>query len=178
MADLLIVTGPTGVGKSTTSRVVAGSVDKSAHIRIDDFTRFVVNGWVEPWLPAAGQQNDVLGRAVVAAAMQFTSSGYTVVVDGTVFTEPLAELALACAQRDVALHYAVLRCDAATCFDRAVGRGDGERPDAKLLADLHAKFDDVGAYEGHVVDASGTPDEVAAAVLAAFRSGKLAIPSR
>jgi len=178
MADLLIVTGPPGVGKSTVSRVVASTVDQSAHIPIDDFTRFVVSGWVDPWLPAAAPQNDVLGRAVIVAAWQFTAGGYTVVVDGTVFTEPLAELAPACAERDVALHYAVLRCDAATCFDRAVGRDDGERPDAKLMADLHAKFDDLGEYAGHVVDAGGAPDEVAAAVLAAFRSGTLAVPAR
>ena len=110
--------------------------------------------------------------------MQLTDGGYTVVVDGTVFPEPLAELAPACAERDVALHDAVLRCDAVTCFDRAVGRGDGEQADAQLLADLHARFDDLGEYERHVVDASGAPDVVAAALLAAFRSGALAVAAR
>ena len=61
------------------SRLVAATFEESVHVRIDDFTRFTVNGWVEPWLPEAAHQNRVLGSAVVAAAMEFVrSKGVTV----------------------------------------------------------------------------------------------------
>jgi hypothetical protein len=76
------MTGPFGVGKSTVSRLTAATIgEESMYVPIDDFTRFVVNGWVEPWLPESAHQNEVLGGAVVAAAMQFADGGYTVVVD-------------------------------------------------------------------------------------------------
>ena len=176
MADLLVVTGPSGVGKSTVSRLVASGVEPSAHIRMDTFLFSVVGGWVDPWRPEAAHQNRIVGGAAVAAAMEFIGGGYTVAFDGTVFPDALDELAGACRHRKIPFHYVVLRCDLATCFDRAMGR-DGERSNAEQFADLHAKFSALGARETHVVDASGTADEVAARVLAAFRSGAIAAAS-
>jgi hypothetical protein len=86
--------GPSGVGKSTVSRLTAATIgEKSMYVPIDDFTRFVVNGWVEPWLPESAHQNEVLGGVVVAAAMQFADGGYTVVVDGHVFPGTPEEVA-------------------------------------------------------------------------------------
>jgi hypothetical protein len=157
------------------SRLVAAALGaKSTHVRIDDVTRFVVNGWVEPWLPESSHQNEVLGGAVAVAAMQFAEGGWAVVVDGHVFPDSLEESARACLHRDVPLYYAVLRSDLGTCFERAKGRSIGERPDPARFADLHARFDHLGEHERNVVEATGTPDEVADAVLAAFRSGRLA----
>jgi predicted kinase len=174
-APILIVTGPSGVGKSTVSRLVAAKIGvRSAHVRIDDFTRFVVKGWVEPWLPESSHQNKMLGGAVAAAAMQFADGGYTVVVDGHVFPDSLEELARACVHREVPLHYAVLRSDLGTCLERATSVSIGEHPDPARFADLHAKFDELGEHERNVVEATGTPEEVAGAVLAAFHAGRLA----
>ncbi len=42
------------------------------------------------------------------------------------------------------------------------------------FADLHARFQALGARERHVVDASGTPEDVATAVMTSIRSGALA----
>jgi hypothetical protein len=42
-------------------------------------------GWIDPRLPAADHQNDVLGAAVASAAIQFAEGGYTVLLDGTFF---------------------------------------------------------------------------------------------
>lgn len=174
-APILIVAGPSGVGKSTVSRLVAAEIgERTSHLRIDDFTQCVVNGWVEPWLPESSHQNEVLGGAVVAAAMQFVDGGYTVVVDGDVFPDSLEELAQACRLREVPLHYAILRSDLGTCLERATSRNTGEGPDLARFADLHARFDELGERERNVVEATGTPDEVARAVLAAFHSGTLA----
>lgn len=174
VADLLVVTGPSSVGKSTVSRLVASGIEPSAHLRMDELLLSVVGGWVDPWRPEAAHQNRVVGGAAVAAAMAFLAGGYTVVLDGTVFPSALDELAEACRRQEVALHYVVLRGDLSTCLDRAAARG-GERPEAEQLAQLHARFSELGPYEGHVVDANGTADEVAASVLAAFRSRAVAV---
>lgn len=110
----------------------------------------------------------------MAAAMQFADGGYTVVVDGHVFSNSLEELARACLHREVPLHYAVLRCDLGTCLERATNGSIGEPPNPGRFAELHAKFDELGEHERNVVEASGTSDDVAGAVLAAFHSGRLA----
>lgn len=173
-AAALIVTGPSGVGKSTVSRLVATALDKSAHVRIDDFTSFVVNGFIEQWLSESAHQNDVIGRAVAAATLQFAQGGYTVVVDGHLFPDVLEGLAQAYREHGVALHYAVLRADLTTCLARATLRDLNGRLDPTPFAHLHARFAHLGEFEANVIEATGTPTEVAAAVLAAFRSGRLA----
>ena len=124
MDGLLIVTGASGVGKSSVSAAVAATLERSVHLRVDDFLCSVVGGWVDPWLPDAAQQNDAVGRAVIAAAMQFVAAGYTVVVDGTIFPDAIDELAPACREHQVPLHYVVLRCP----FDVARERRRRPRP--------------------------------------------------
>jgi predicted kinase len=173
MAELFVVTGPAGVGKTTVSRMVASAFDPSAHLRMDEFLHSVVGGWVDPWRADAQHQNDIVGRAAVAAATQFLAGGYTVVIDGTVLPDALEALAAACRDEAIPLHYVVLRADASTCIDRATAR-DGARPDAGQFEQLHTRFEGLGGRERHVVDAAGTPEEVAARVVAALRSGVLA----
>jgi predicted kinase len=173
MADLIVVTGPAAVGKSTVSRIVASNLEQSAHLRMDDFLFSVVGGWIDPWRPDASHQNDVVGRAAVGAAMQFLMGGYTVVLEGTVFPDVLEDLAAACREREVTFHYVVLRAPLSICVDRATAR-DGGSPSVTHFEDLHARFQALGTRERHVVDASGPPDEVASAVVASIRSGALA----
>jgi len=174
-APVLILSGPSGAGKTTTSRLLAATFDRSVHLRVDDFMPFVVNGWVEPWLPAAEHQNHVLGGAAAAAALQFAEGGYTVVFDGHIFPEGLAGLAPWCARRSVPLHYGVLRPDLATCTTRARRRRPDHPDDLDSFARLHARFADLGVREANVVEATGTPEEVAATVRAAFLSGRLRV---
>ena len=172
-APILIMTGPSGVGKSTVSPLVAAAFQDGVHVRIDDFTRFIVNGCVDPWLPEAAHQNRAVGGAVLAAATHFAHDGYSVVVDGIVLPDSLEELCRAFLHRTVPLHYAVLRCDLGTCSERVTRRDPAEPLDPATIAQLHARFDNLGAHERHVIDVSGTPDEAAAAVLEALQAGRL-----
>ena len=172
-APILVVTGPSGAGKTTVGRLVAAAFDLSAHVRSDDFMPFVVNGGVEPHLPESAHQNHVLGGAVAAAAMEFAEGGYTVVLDGHWFPEGLERLAQWCTGRGVPLHYAVLRPDLATCLARVTQRRPGDPDDSESFARLHARFADLGDLEANVINVSGRPEDVAAAVLSAFFAGRL-----
>jgi predicted kinase len=171
---LLVVTGASGVGKSSVSAAVAASLEPSVHLRVDDFLCSVVGGWIDPWLPDAARQNDAVGRAAIAAAMQFVAAGYTVVLDGTIFPDAIDELAPACREQHVALHYVVLRCPFDVARDRAAMR-DGKRPEPASATTLHARFEDLGGYEHNAVDASGPPNDVATAVVTAFTEGALRV---
>ena len=175
MDGLLVVTGASGVGKSSVSRAVAATLERSVHLRVDEFLFSVVGGWIDPWLPEAAHQNDAVGRAAIAAAMQFVAAGYTVALDGTIFPDAIDELAPACREHEVPLHYVVLRCP----VDVAHGAHDRDRagpdPQPESAAVLHSRFEDLGGYERHAIDATGAPTDVASAVLAAFTSGALQV---
>ena len=80
-------------------RLVAESFEQSVHIQIDDFMRFIVNGWVDPWLPESASQNEVLGVSVAVSAIQFAVGGYTVVVDGHLFPDGVDGMAHLCGAR-------------------------------------------------------------------------------
>jgi thymidylate kinase len=173
-APIVIVTGPSGAGKTTVGRLVAGAFDRSVHLGMDDFIRFVVNGWADPSLPESAHQNRVLGGAVAIAAMHFAEDAYTVVVDGCVFPDAVEEFAAACSLRGVPLHYAVLRTDLATCIARVARRRSADADDRESLARVHRRFADLGDHEDNVIDASGPPDQVAAALLTELAAGRLA----
>ncbi len=49
MNKLYVLTGPAGVGKSTISKLIAESLDKSVLIEGDDIYNFFVGGRIKPW---------------------------------------------------------------------------------------------------------------------------------
>ncbi len=171
----MLITGPPGAGKTTVGSLVAAAFDPSVHIRIDDFLPIVVNGWVDPWLPGAAHQNHVLGGAAAAAAVQCGEGGYMVVLDGFVFPDRLAALAAFCGRRGVRLHYAVLRADLATCLERVSRRRPGHPEDPVEFSRLHGRFADLGDRAANVIDASGPPAAVSAALLSALAAGRLEV---
>ena len=108
--------------------------------------------------------------------MQFVAAGYTVVLDGTIFPDAIDELAPACREHEVPLHYVVLRCPMDVARERAHDRDRaGPVPQPESTAVLHSRFEKLGGYEHHAIDAAGTPADVATAVLAAFTSGALQV---
>jgi predicted kinase len=173
-APIIVVSGPSGVGKSTVAHLVAEAFPRAVHLRMDDFLASVVTGWVDPNLPEADRQNEAIGGALAVSAMGLADNGYTTVVDGHIFPEGAAGLAAACRHRGIACHYAVLAADLETCWERANVRVGGRRPlEFEPFAELHGRFARLDLPGRHLLDATRPPNTVSAAVLAGFRSGTL-----
>jgi predicted kinase len=172
-APILVVSGCSAVGKSTVSRLLAGSLNSSVHFPTDFFLRLFNDPFPDPATPGGAHYYEVVGAAMAAAAAQLAVGGYTVILDGTIFPDGVGGMAEICGRRGAPVHYAVLRATLAACLERAIHRVLAEPPDLDAFRALHAKFAELGEREANVIDASDDPERVAANVLSSFRSGQL-----
>jgi predicted kinase len=163
---VLILTGPPGVGKSTTAAILAERAAAGVHLESDVFFRFIRGGRIEPWKPESHEQNLVVMRIAGEAAARYAGAGYFVVIDGIVlphwFLGPLRDT-LREAGQEVA--YLVLHAPLEICASRAAEREDVPLSQPEVVSDLWSQFEDLGEFERHRLDVTrkGT-DEVAAAV--------------
>lgn len=77
MSFLYLITGPAGVRKSTISKYLAESMEKSALIEGDDIYHLVCGGYVKPWLE--GNHLEVFWENCIDLIQNFINRGYDVV---------------------------------------------------------------------------------------------------
>ena len=149
--EIVVLSGPPGSGKSTVGRALARRWPRAVHIHTDDFYRWIVSGYVAPWLPEAHGQNIVAMEAMAQAADRFAEGGYVVVVDGIVgpwFLEPWRT-------RRRPVSYVVLRPSLEVAEHRAATRKDHALQDLSVVALMHQAFEDLGPLEPHAIDSTG-----------------------
>lgn len=173
----LILTGPPGVGKTTTAGILAGRAARAVHLESDLFFRFIRSGYVEPWKPESHEQNKAVMRILAEAAAGYAAADYFTVIDGIVipgwFLEPLRDV-LHGAGCKVA--YAVLREDLSVCLARAQERDREPLADPAAIERLWRNFEDLGELEPNVIDLEGrTPEQAADAVEESLSAGVLAV---
>lgn len=104
-----IISGPAGVGKSTTSRGLVEQLNRSAYISGDDISHLPVNGRGKPWL-----DKDTLTltwKNILSLTNNLLDYDFHVVIDYVAFPNEVAWLAQALAHRDISIVYVVLLVD-------------------------------------------------------------------
>ena len=167
--SVIVLTGPPGVGKSATARLVADRLHPSVRLPADEFWHFIQRGAIPPYEPESAEQNRVVIGVLAACAFGYAAGGYQVVVDGVVGPWFLERFRSAPERGELPLHYVVLRADRETTMARAAARGAAGLADPEPLSAMYRQFADLGEFEGNVVDTTHlTADQVAETVLGAI----------
>ena len=175
MALLIVVSGPPGAGKSTVAGALADEFERSALVVGDTFFEFVASGVIQPWLPAAGSQNETVTQAAAAAAGRYAEGGYDTVYDGVVGPWFLPTFAAAAAVGS--LHYAVLLPSVQQCVHRVANRTGHGFTDEAATRHMHAEFAGAAIGQRHVLaNWPGTARDAAQEILRRARAGVLRYP--
>lgn len=164
MEDLLVISGPPGAGKSTVAGLIADRLRPSVLVEGDAFFRFL-RGGIEPWLPDAEDQNDVVAHAAGAAAGQFVEGGLPAVYDGVL--GPWHLPAFLASTGLEAIDYAVLLPSLPTVLLRVANREDHPFDDRAAAQHMHREFADEGIDDRHLFAGRGSPEAVADEIIEA-----------
>lgn len=87
MANLYIITGPSGVGKSTISKEIASKKTKSALIEGDEIYHQVVGGYVQAW--KEGNHLSIFWKVCINTIKTYLENGYDVVFNYIISPEEI-----------------------------------------------------------------------------------------
>ena len=124
MSKLYLITGPAGVGKTTVSKGIAKTLEKSVLLEGDEFYNHVVGGYVSAWKD--GNHLDIFWKVCVDTINNYLNAGYDVVFNYIIGKNKFFELKQIF--KDIDTKFIVLLVDEATLQKR-----DGERPEDEQM---------------------------------------------
>jgi hypothetical protein len=174
MADLIVVTGPPGAGKSAAARILSGMFDPSALVCGDDFFAMIDRGYLAPWTGAAHRQNEIVVGAAAAAAGWLAGGGYTVVFDGVI--GPWFLEAFGAATGLPQIRYVLLLPPEDLYVERVGLRAGHGFTDSGATRHMYREFVDAQAEAQYILSSTASADEIAATIFDLVRDGSLIWP--
>ncbi|MFC7680289.1 AAA family ATPase [Paenibacillus sp. GCM10028914] len=116
-----IISGPAGVGKSTTSKRLVHSLERSSYISGDTISHLPVVGRGKPWL--CEDTNRLTWTNIASLTHNLLQADYNVVIDYVTFPHEAAWLANELKNKEVQIVYIILLTDQET-----LGARDRLRP--------------------------------------------------
>ena len=173
MADIVIVSGPPGSGKSTVCDALCERYDRTVHLESDPFFAFIRMGGMRPWLNGAQRQNEMVARAVARAATAYASNLYAVFIDAVVAPNTLPVYLEELRPAGVPVHLAVLLPSPDETVRRGLEREPALRVPEAQLRRMHAWFASAGRFGGRIFDTTGeTTEQTADRVMDACGAGE------
>jgi chloramphenicol 3-O-phosphotransferase len=163
MAQILILTGPPGAGKSSVAEALADRYDRVAHVDVDTLRHFITpTGYRSPGKPGFERQQALAIRNACDLARNFMAERFAVIIDDVVGgREQLERYMEGLKDAGVALHYVRLMPSLAVCHERNKGRRADRVADERLEL-LYREFEGAGDMPGSVIDSSAMTVEATA----------------
>lgn len=171
VADLIVVTGPPGAGKSTVAQQLSKMFAPSALVAGDDFFAFIDQGYIAPWTAEAHHQNEVVVGASAAASGRLADGGYTVVYDGVIGPWFLDSFGVATGLSR--LHYAMLLPPEQLCVERVRTRSGHGFSDLDAARHMYREFAKSEVADRHVVRSEASAEALASSIFEMVREGSL-----
>jgi predicted ABC-type ATPase len=175
VAELIVVTGPPGAGKTTVARALSSMFEPSALVAGDAFFAFIDQGYLAPWTSEARQQNEVVVDAAAAAAGRLAVGGYTVTYDGVI--GPWFVDAFVAATGLAAVHYVVLLPPEPTCVERVRSRVGHGFADLDATRHMYQDFAAAAVDARHLIASTDGAESIATRILRRVQDGAALWPT-
>ena len=151
MQSVYILSGPAGVGKSTTSKALVSTLKNSAYISGDYVSHMHVNGRQKPW--ESEQELSLIWNNILSLTQNFVSNGIDVVIDYVTFPSEAYWLKDRLKDLSVNVVYTVLWVDPENLLRRDQLRKPEHQMGERCLI-LIDEFRESGLDTKHLLDTS------------------------
>ncbi|HXH21670.1 MAG TPA: AAA family ATPase [Dehalococcoidia bacterium] len=173
MADILILTGPPGSGKSAVAEALGERYDRVAHVEVEVLRRFITpTGFAKPHHPEREHQYRLGIRNACAIARNFIEERFGVIIDDIVPDASALELYLeGLKPAGVPVHFVRLMPSLEVCLERDRQRKEWRAPPGRVEK-VYREMEAAGPFAGVTIDSSQqSVQETADSVQAATTSG-------
>ena len=163
MAEILVLTGPPGSGKTSVALALADRYDRVAHVNVDTLRHFITpTGFRAPGKDGFERQHALAVRNACDLARNYMAERFAVIIDDVLPSRDDLDLYVE-ALRDagVPLHYVRLLPRRDICHERNRGRRADRVPEERLDV-VYSQFESAGETRGSLIDSSAMTVEATA----------------